>query len=142
MSLDRVVIDALAARRNRIVELGLDGQTALSPALVAGSETLLARMVENVIENAVRHDQPHGFITAACEQRGGAARLVVESGGSPLDRDLPGVHGDTLCRIITDSQDPAMILMLSAAGTPAERVAGLALCSSPIPGSDRVSAVR
>lgn len=44
-----------------------------------------------------------------------------------LDRDLPGIHGDTLCRIITDSQDPAMILMLTAAGTPAERVAGLAL---------------
>ena len=23
-----------------------------------------------------------------------------------LDRDLPGVHGDTLCRTITDSPDP------------------------------------
>ena len=44
-----------------------------------------------------------------------------------LDRDLPGVHGDTLCRVITDSDDPAMILMVTAAGTPAERVAGLAL---------------
>jgi DNA-binding response OmpR family regulator len=44
-----------------------------------------------------------------------------------LDRDLPGIHGDTLCRMITDSNDPAMILMLTAAGTPAERVAGLTL---------------
>ena len=44
-----------------------------------------------------------------------------------LDRDLPGIHGDTLCRMITGSNDPAMILMLTAAGTPAERVAGLAL---------------
>ena len=44
-----------------------------------------------------------------------------------LDRDLPGVHGDTLCRMITGSHDPAMILMLTAAGSPAERVAGLAL---------------
>ena len=44
-----------------------------------------------------------------------------------LDRDLPGLHGDTLCRMITDSHDPAMILMLTAAGSPAERVAGLAL---------------
>ena len=44
-----------------------------------------------------------------------------------LDRDLPGMHGDTLCRVITDSDDPAMILMVTAAGTPAERVAGLAL---------------
>jgi DNA-binding response OmpR family regulator len=44
-----------------------------------------------------------------------------------LDRDLPGIHGDTLCRMIADSNDPAMILMLTAAGTPAERVAGLTL---------------
>jgi DNA-binding response OmpR family regulator len=44
-----------------------------------------------------------------------------------LDRDLPGIDGDTLCRMITDSEDPAMILMLTAAGTPAERVAGLTL---------------
>jgi DNA-binding response OmpR family regulator len=44
-----------------------------------------------------------------------------------LDRDLPGIHGDELCRIITGAQDPAMILMLTAAGTPEDRVTGLAL---------------
>ena len=44
-----------------------------------------------------------------------------------LDRDLPGIHGDTLCRMIATSADPAMILMLTAAGTPTDRVAGLAL---------------
>jgi DNA-binding response OmpR family regulator len=44
-----------------------------------------------------------------------------------LDRDLPGMHGDTVCRMITGSNDPAMVLMLTAAGAPAERVAGLAL---------------
>ncbi len=44
-----------------------------------------------------------------------------------LDRDLPGIHGDTLCQMITASADPAMILMLTAAGTPTDRVAGLAL---------------
>jgi DNA-binding response OmpR family regulator len=44
-----------------------------------------------------------------------------------LDRDLPGIHGDQLCRIITHSEDPPMILMLTAAGDPAARVTGLAL---------------
>ena len=33
-----------------------------------------------------------------------------------LDRDLPGIHGDTLCQMITESDEPAMILMLTAAG--------------------------
>jgi DNA-binding response OmpR family regulator len=44
-----------------------------------------------------------------------------------LDRDLPGIHGDQLCRLITRNQDPPMILMLTAAGGPADRVTGLAL---------------
>jgi DNA-binding response OmpR family regulator len=44
-----------------------------------------------------------------------------------LDRDLPGIHGDELCRIITGGEDPAMVLMLTAAGAPDDRVAGLAL---------------
>jgi DNA-binding response OmpR family regulator len=44
-----------------------------------------------------------------------------------LDRDLPSIHGDQVCRIITRRQDPPMVLMLTAAGTPADRVAGLTL---------------
>jgi DNA-binding response OmpR family regulator len=44
-----------------------------------------------------------------------------------LDRDLPGIGGDTICRTITEAGHPVMILMLTAAGTPADRVTGLAL---------------
>ena len=44
-----------------------------------------------------------------------------------LDRDLPAIHGDTLCRTITAAGKPVMILMLTAAGTPGDRVDGLAL---------------
>ena len=44
-----------------------------------------------------------------------------------LDRDLPGIHGDTICRTITEAGNPVMILMLTAAGTPGNRVTGLAL---------------
>ncbi len=44
-----------------------------------------------------------------------------------LDRDLPGIHGDTICRTITAAGNPVMILMLTAAGTPGDRVTGLTL---------------
>ena len=44
-----------------------------------------------------------------------------------LYRDLPGIPGDALCRMIADSDDPAMILMLTAAGTTPDRVSGLSL---------------
>lgn len=42
-----------------------------------------------------------------------------------LDRDLPGIHGDELCRRIGEHEKRAMILMLTAAGSPDDRVSGL-----------------
>jgi DNA-binding response OmpR family regulator len=42
-----------------------------------------------------------------------------------LDRDLPGVHGDEVCRQLTGGQ--ARILMLTASGTVEDRVDGLSL---------------
>ncbi len=87
VSLDQIVSDALATHHARIAEQQLEVRTALARIGVAGSETLLARMVENVIENSVRHNQPRGFIKIACESIGGAGRLVVESGGPVLDQD-------------------------------------------------------
>jgi DNA-binding response OmpR family regulator len=44
-----------------------------------------------------------------------------------LDRDLPSLHGDTICRMIAGGDDPAMILMLTAADAPRDRVSGLRL---------------
>ena len=44
-----------------------------------------------------------------------------------LDRSLPGVPGDTLCRMISATNERSMVLMLSGAATPAERVNGLGL---------------
>ncbi|HEX5200556.1 response regulator transcription factor [Paractinoplanes rhizophilus] len=44
-----------------------------------------------------------------------------------LDRDLPGLHGDTLCQMITSRDDRSMVLMLTAAGSADDRVRGLTL---------------
>jgi DNA-binding response OmpR family regulator len=44
-----------------------------------------------------------------------------------LDRDLPGLHGDEVCRSVRAGGCPSRVLMLTAAGTIADRVAGLDL---------------
>ena len=44
-----------------------------------------------------------------------------------LDRDLPVVHGDQICRELADSRASARILMLTAAGDLSDRVEGLDL---------------
>jgi signal transduction histidine kinase len=59
-------------------------------AQVTGSETLLSRMAGNVIDNAVRHNQPGGWIRVSAETRGSLARLVVENSGTTLTREDVG----------------------------------------------------
>ena len=44
-----------------------------------------------------------------------------------LDRDLPGVHGDEICRRLAAGRSPSRILMLTAAGRLSDRVEGLNL---------------
>jgi DNA-binding response OmpR family regulator len=44
-----------------------------------------------------------------------------------LDRDLPGVHGDEVCRQLAARRSPTRILMLTAASTVTDRVSGLTL---------------
>jgi DNA-binding response OmpR family regulator len=44
-----------------------------------------------------------------------------------LDRDLPGVHGDLVCRKVVEEEKQLMVLMLTAAGSPGDRVTGLGL---------------
>ena len=44
-----------------------------------------------------------------------------------LDRDLPGLHGDEVCRSVRAGGCPSRVLMLTAAGTIADRVEGLDL---------------
>jgi DNA-binding response OmpR family regulator len=44
-----------------------------------------------------------------------------------LDRDLPGVHGDDICRKIVSEQAESRILMLTAASSVKERIDGLGL---------------
>ena len=59
---------------------------------------------------------------AALESTTGTAYDVVV-----LDRDLPLVHGDTVCRQLAQDGSPSRILMLTAAGDVDDRVDGLEL---------------
>ena len=64
-----------------------------------------------------------------------------------LDRDLPGVHGDEVCRQLVASGAGSRVLMLTAAGTVAARVEGLSLgaddyLSKPFDFAELVARVR
>jgi DNA-binding response OmpR family regulator len=52
---------------------------------------------------------------------------VVDYDVVVLDRDLPRLHGDEVCRELMAGDGGAKVLMLTASGTIAERVAGLSI---------------
>jgi signal transduction histidine kinase len=79
-----------AALRERTAEVRqkLLSVTVNVPEVVAtqGSPALLARMVSNVVDNAVAHNETGGWITITGSAGGEETALVVETGGRVLDQ--------------------------------------------------------
>ncbi len=88
MPLDYAVGAALADQSAAITARNLTVQDSTSPggAWVTGSHALLTRMVANVIDNAVGHNEQGGWIRIEAQSDGSKARLVVENGGQVLDQ--------------------------------------------------------
>ena len=85
VALDQIASQAVAHRTSEISAKQLDVDFEVSAEVwVSGSETLLSRMVENVIENAISHNQPGGWVRVIPTVKGSLASLVVENGGSRL----------------------------------------------------------
>jgi signal transduction histidine kinase len=87
VALEPLVTAALTARADQITAKRLTVETHLAAVEVAGSATLLRRMVENVIENAVHHNQPGGSVEITLALLNGQrARLIIDSSGPTLDQ--------------------------------------------------------
>jgi DNA-binding response OmpR family regulator len=89
--------------------------------VVEDSRTLADALVDGLQDEGMAVDVAYDGLQAAAKIDINEYDVIV------LDRDLPGMHGDTICRMVTDGENPAMVLMLTASGAPSERVSGLNL---------------
>ncbi|GAA0372843.1 response regulator transcription factor [Microbispora corallina] len=89
--------------------------------VVEDARPLAEVVAEGLRDQGMAVDVTYDGLTAAAKLDLTAYDVVV------LDRDLPGLHGDALCRTITERRDRPMVLMLTAAGEPGDRVSGLTL---------------
>ncbi|MER6145037.1 response regulator transcription factor [Streptomyces sparsogenes] len=90
--------------------------------LVVEDEPLLADAITEWLR-----DEPHA-VDVAYDGAAALERLTVNDYDVVvLDRDLPGVHGDDVCRELAEAGATARVLMLTAAAGVADRVAGLTL---------------
>ncbi len=85
VALDQVIAAIVAEREPDIAAKRITIEQRLSATTLSGSPTLLSRMVDNVIDNGVRHNTPDGWLRIELQDQLDHARLTVESAGPPLD---------------------------------------------------------
>jgi signal transduction histidine kinase len=70
-------------------ESGVEVTVAASPTVVDGDPVLLERLVQNLVENGIRHNCPGGWVSVAI---GSDGRLVITNTGPVVPPyDLPGL---------------------------------------------------
>ncbi|MET9887947.1 HAMP domain-containing sensor histidine kinase [Streptomyces sp. NPDC006430] len=91
LALGQLALTALTGRAKEIAAKGLTVRENRidDSAWVWGSQTLLRRVADNLVDNAIAHNDPGGWISVAVRAEGddaGAVSLVVESSGPFLDQ--------------------------------------------------------
>ena len=89
LSLDAAATASLAARAEAIAERGLavSQDWSAAGAWTAGNSDLVRRMVDNVVDNAIVHNEPGGWIRVSAATDGPVASLIVENGGPVMPAD-------------------------------------------------------
>src|SRR5579859_2752378 len=80
--------DALDAAAAAIRARPVTVQAVLEPALAVGDPVLVERLITNLIDNAVRHNVPDGWVQVATGIRGGMAFIDVANGGPLIPPEL------------------------------------------------------
>jgi signal transduction histidine kinase len=90
VALDQLATTALAEHSAAINDMHLTVGQDHYDASVPGSEALLAYLTGNLIDNAIRHNQPGGWIRVATGTGTGTAWLIVENSGPILGQSHVG----------------------------------------------------
>jgi signal transduction histidine kinase len=84
-----VAIDAVAQRMRPAFDDGDITLTAIGEsAAVDGDSKLLERLIENLLANALRYNQAHGFVSIVVERDAASVRLAVANSGRTVDSDV------------------------------------------------------
>jgi signal transduction histidine kinase len=111
ISMGDLVTAALAVRASAIAAKGLTVHASVSPgtAWVVGSRTLVSRMIDNVVDNAIVHNEPGGWLSVAAGTQDRLATIVVANGGQILHQEQVEQLAQPFRRLARDGADAGRI---------------------------------
>jgi signal transduction histidine kinase len=80
--------DALDAAAPAIRACPVTIETALRPGPALGDPVLVERLITNLVDNAVRHNVPNGWVQVATGTREGMAFIEVTNGGALIPEEV------------------------------------------------------
>jgi len=80
--------DCITDLRARAEEARVEVQDELAPAWSRGDPALLERMIANLIDNGIRHNEPGGWLRVSTRAVAGRVRVIVANGGPRIDPDV------------------------------------------------------
>ena len=99
LDLSAVAEDALELAAPGLTRLGLTVQADLAPAEATGDQQLIERMVWNLVDNAVRHNEPGGWIRITTGRCPGGAVLRITNSGAVVPADAVPTLSEPFRRI-------------------------------------------
>jgi signal transduction histidine kinase len=85
VELSSLAADCITDLMRRTQDAGVRVVDDLEPAWVRGEPGLLERMIANLLDNGIRHNEPGGFLEVSTRTEGKAVRLVIRNGGARID---------------------------------------------------------
>jgi signal transduction histidine kinase len=82
-----LVADCVTDLQARAHEAQVQIRCDLQPAWADADPGLLERLIANLLDNGIHHNEPGGALSVRTEVREGGLRLVVANGGSRIDPD-------------------------------------------------------
>jgi signal transduction histidine kinase len=120
-----VARDALSEHQAEADAADLELDVALPPAFVSGDRRLLVRLVSNLLQNAIRHNVPRGYVWMRVGNRDGRAVLRIANSG-------PIVPAGEIARMLTPFQRMAPDRL----GTPSGFGLGLSIAAAVVAAHD------
>jgi signal transduction histidine kinase len=77
--------DCITDLRARAEEAHVEVYDDLVPAWTRGEPALLERMIANLLDNGIRHNEPGGWLRVSSRVDNGRVRLTVANGGARID---------------------------------------------------------